>query len=74
MKNLRLKVTFLSNITISAEYSELYRNLAELLYIGATSENIQIAVGLKTIIKRFGPNAQEIGRMKDLIEKARQLL
>jgi predicted aldo/keto reductase-like oxidoreductase len=33
--------------------------------------NIQFAVGLKSIIKRFGPNAQEIGWMKDLIEKAR---
>jgi len=32
---------------------------------------IQFAVGLKTIIKRFGPNVQEIGWMKDLIEKAR---
>ena len=33
--------------------------------------NIQFAVGLKTIIKRFGLQAQEIGWMKDLIEKAR---
>ncbi len=33
--------------------------------------NIQFAVGLKTIIKRFGPNAQETGWMKDSIEKAR---
>ena len=33
--------------------------------------NIQFAVGLKSIIKRFGPNVQEIGWMKDLIEKAR---
>src|SRR4030043_653655 len=33
--------------------------------------NIQFAMGLKSIIKRFGPNAQEIGWMKDLIEKAR---
>jgi predicted aldo/keto reductase-like oxidoreductase len=33
--------------------------------------NIQFAIGLKTIIKRFGPQAQEIGWMKDLIEKAR---
>jgi len=29
--------------------------------------NIQFAVGLKSIIKRFGPNAQEIVWMKDLI-------
>jgi len=34
--------------------------------------NIQFAVGLKSIIKRFGPPAQEeLGWMKDLIEKAR---
>jgi predicted aldo/keto reductase-like oxidoreductase len=33
--------------------------------------NIQFIVGLKSIIKRFGPNAPEIGWMKDLIEKAR---
>lgn len=33
--------------------------------------NIQFAIGLKTIIKRFGTQAQEIGWMKDLIEKAR---
>ena len=32
---------------------------------------IQFAMGLKTIMKRFGPNVQEIGWMKDLIEKAR---
>ena len=33
--------------------------------------NIQFIVGLKSVIKRFGPHAQEIGWMKDLIEKAR---
>jgi len=33
--------------------------------------NIQFAVGLKSVIKRFGPQAQEVGWMKDLIEKAR---
>jgi predicted aldo/keto reductase-like oxidoreductase len=33
--------------------------------------NIQFAVGLKTIIKRFGSHAAEAGWMKDLIEKAR---
>jgi len=33
--------------------------------------NIQFAVGLKSIIKRFGPQAREVGWMKDLIEKAR---
>ncbi len=33
--------------------------------------NIQFAVGLKSVIKRFGPRAQEVGWMKDLIEKAR---
>ncbi|MGZ3536169.1 MAG: 4Fe-4S dicluster domain-containing protein, partial [Thermodesulfobacteriota bacterium] len=33
--------------------------------------NIQFAVGLKSIIKRFGPNAREVGWMKDLINKAR---
>ena len=33
--------------------------------------NIQFVVGLKSVIKRFGPQAQEIGWMKDLIEKAR---
>jgi predicted aldo/keto reductase-like oxidoreductase len=33
--------------------------------------NIQFAVGLKSLIKRFGPDAQEIGWVKDLIEKAR---
>jgi len=33
--------------------------------------NIQFVVGLKSVIKRFGPHAQEIGWMKDLIEKAR---
>ncbi len=33
--------------------------------------NIQFAVGLKSIIKRFGSNAQELGWIKDLIEKAR---
>jgi predicted aldo/keto reductase-like oxidoreductase len=33
--------------------------------------NIQFVVGLKSIIKRFGPHAQEVGWMKDLIEKAR---
>ena len=33
--------------------------------------NIQFAVGLKTIIKRFGPHVQELKWMIDLIEKAR---
>ena len=33
--------------------------------------NIQFAVGLKSIIKRFGPQAGEVVWMKDLIEKAR---
>lgn len=33
--------------------------------------NIQFAVGLKSVIKRFGPQAQEVGWMKDVIEKAR---
>ena len=33
--------------------------------------NIQFAVGLKTIIKRFGPSVQELKWMMDLIEKAR---
>ena len=33
--------------------------------------NIQFVVGLKSIIKRFGPGAQEVGWMKALIEKAR---
>jgi predicted aldo/keto reductase-like oxidoreductase len=33
--------------------------------------NIQFAIGLKSIIKRFGPHAPEAGWMKDLIEKAR---
>jgi predicted aldo/keto reductase-like oxidoreductase len=33
--------------------------------------NIQFAVGLKTIIKRFGPHVQESKWMMDLIEKAR---
>jgi len=33
--------------------------------------DIQFAVGLKSIIKRFGSNAQELGWIKNLIEKAR---
>jgi predicted aldo/keto reductase-like oxidoreductase len=33
--------------------------------------NIQLALGLKTIIKRFGPPAAESGWIKELIEKAR---
>ncbi len=33
--------------------------------------NIQFAVGLKSIFKRFGPNAREVGWMKELISKAR---
>ncbi len=33
--------------------------------------SIQFAVGLKSIIKRFGAQAQEVGWMMDLIEKAR---
>jgi len=33
--------------------------------------NIQFAVGLKTIVKRFGPHVQELKWMMDLIEKAR---
>lgn len=33
--------------------------------------NIQFIVGLRSVIKRFGPQAQEVGWMKDLIEKAR---
>jgi predicted aldo/keto reductase-like oxidoreductase len=33
--------------------------------------NIQFAVGLKSIFKRFGPNAREVGWMKELINKAR---
>jgi len=33
--------------------------------------NIQFVMGLKSLIKRFGPNAQEVGWMKALIEKAR---
>jgi predicted aldo/keto reductase-like oxidoreductase len=33
--------------------------------------NIQFAVGLKSIFKRFGPNARKVGWMKDLVNKAR---
>ncbi len=33
--------------------------------------NIQLAVGLKSVIRRFGPMAQELKWMSDLIEKAR---
>ena len=33
--------------------------------------NIQLAVGLKSIIKRFGPNIGEAGWVRDSIEKAR---
>jgi predicted aldo/keto reductase-like oxidoreductase len=33
--------------------------------------NIQFTVGLKSIIKRLGPNADELGWLKELIEKAR---
>jgi predicted aldo/keto reductase-like oxidoreductase len=33
--------------------------------------NIQFAVGLKSIIKRYGPMAQELKWMPDLIKKAR---
>lgn len=33
--------------------------------------NIQLAVGLKSVLKRFGPMAQELKWMMDLIEKAR---
>ncbi len=33
--------------------------------------SIQFAVGLKSILKRFGAQAQEVGWMKDLIERAR---
>jgi uncharacterized protein len=33
--------------------------------------NIQFVVGLKSVIKRFGPHTQEVGWMKNLIEKAR---
>ena len=33
--------------------------------------NIQYILGLKSLIKRFGPNAQEVGWIKALIEKAR---
>jgi predicted aldo/keto reductase-like oxidoreductase len=33
--------------------------------------NIQFAVGLKSIFKRFGPNTREAGWLKDLINKAR---
>jgi len=33
--------------------------------------NIQFIVGLRSVIKRFGPQAQEVGWMKNLIEKAR---
>lgn len=33
--------------------------------------NIQFAVGLKSIFKRFGPGAREVGWMKELINKAR---
>jgi predicted aldo/keto reductase-like oxidoreductase len=34
--------------------------------------HIQFAVGLKTLFKRMGPHAQELGWVKDLIEKARK--
>ena len=33
--------------------------------------DIQFAVGLKSILRRFGPGADELGWMKSLIEKAR---
>jgi predicted aldo/keto reductase-like oxidoreductase len=33
--------------------------------------NIQFIMGLKSVIKRFGPNAQEVGWMMNLIERAR---
>jgi len=36
--------------------------------------SIQFAVGLKSVLKRFGAQAQELGWMKDLIEKARNCL
>lgn len=33
--------------------------------------NIQLVVGLKSVIKRFGPMAQELKWIRDLVEKAR---
>lgn len=33
--------------------------------------NIQLAMGLKSLVKRFGPKAQELGWVNDLVEKAR---
>ena len=34
--------------------------------------NIQYAVGLRSILKRFGPNAKDLGWMKNSIKKARK--
>ena len=33
--------------------------------------SIQLVLGLKSVFKRFGPQAEELGRMKSLIERAR---
>lgn len=33
--------------------------------------NIQLIMGIKSLIKRFGPNAQEMGWLKAVVEKAR---
>jgi uncharacterized protein len=57
--------------TIKEEFDRQFCRRCDYCQPCTENINIQFAVGLKSIIKRFGPHAQEIGWMKDLIEKAR---
>jgi len=57
--------------TIKREFNHQFCRRCDYCQPCTEKINIQFAVGLKALFKRMGPHAQEVGWIKDLIEKAR---
>ena len=57
--------------TIKKQFNQQFCRRCDYCQPCSEGINIQFAVGLKSVFKRFGPMAQELKWMTDLIEKAR---
>jgi predicted aldo/keto reductase-like oxidoreductase len=56
--------------TIKKQFNQQFCRRCDYCQPCSEGINIQLAVGLKSVIKRFGPMAQELKWIVDLIEKA----
>jgi predicted aldo/keto reductase-like oxidoreductase len=57
--------------TIQKQFNQQFCRRCDYCQPCSQGINIQLAVGVKSVIKRFGPMAQELKWLMDLIEKAR---